>query len=103
MRAWVVGGARHSQPGETAQRPKSGATKLSAAKLESALRQANRLGPEAEFHCQAASRDWDYVCSYLPTALPSPTRLQFGINVDATRWVKLSPVVPIGTAVPGPE
>jgi hypothetical protein len=91
----VVSGARRSQTREAAP------PKMSAANLEAALRQANGLRPDAELRCQA-SRDWDYVCSYLPD-LPSATRLHFGVNVDATRWVKVSPVVPVGTALPGPR
>jgi hypothetical protein len=94
----VAGGTRRSQTREAAARPK-----LSAANLESALRQAHRLGAESQLRCEAADRDWDYVCSYIPTELNSQTRLQFGIDVDAKLWTKVSSVVPVGTAVPPPQ
>jgi hypothetical protein len=91
----VAGGARRAQAHEAARQ------KLSAADLASLLSKANRLGPDAQLRCEAA-RDWDYVCSYVPTALPSPKRLQFGVNVDLKRWVKVSPIVPVGTDVLAP-
>ena len=75
--------------------------KLSARELEVLFGQANRWGPDAQLRCETA-RDWDYVCSYLPTALPSPRRLHFGVKVDSTRWVDLSRSVPIDTPVPPP-
>ena len=95
----ISGGARRSPTGSTSSNPDR--RKLSATDLEVLFRQANRLGPDAQLRCEAA-RDWDYVCSYLPTALPSPRRLHFGVNVDLKRWVDLSPVVPVGTPVPPP-
>jgi hypothetical protein len=94
----VADGARHSQTREATARQK-----LSAANLASALRQAHRLGADSQFRCEAADRDWDYVCSYIPTELHSRTRLQFGVDVDAKRWTKVSSVVPVGTAVPPPQ
>jgi hypothetical protein len=94
----VAGGTRRSQTREATARQK-----LSAANLESALRQAHRLGADSQLRCEAADRDWDYVCSYIPTALHSRTRLQFGVDVDAKRWTKVSSVVPVETAVPPPQ
>ena len=76
--------------------------KLSAANLESAMVQLKQFGPNSQLHCEPAGGGWDYVCSYMPTPLQSQTRLQFGIAVDATRWVKVSRVVPMGTVVPPP-
>jgi hypothetical protein len=84
-----------------AQRSKQSQKKLSGPNLEALLQKANRLGPDAQLRCEPA-RDWDYVCSYLPTALPAPKPLHFGVNVDLKRWVKVSPVVPVGTPVPPP-
>ena len=77
--------------------------KLSAVNLESALRREPQFGANSEINCEPAARDWDYVCTYLPTPLQSRTRLQFGVRVDATRLVKVSRVVPIGTILPSPE
>ena len=98
----IAGGVRRQPAREASQRPSPPRGKMTAAQLEASLRQANRLAPDAQMRC-APSREWDYVCSYLPTALPSPRRLQFGVDVDATRWLKISPVVPVGAALPGPE
>jgi len=81
-----------------AERPK-----LSAAGLESELGQHTQFGQDSGIHCEPANRDWDYVCSYLPTPKQSPTRLQFGVTVDEKRWVDVSRVVPVGTIVPPPE
>ena len=94
----AVSGARHSQTLDAAQR-----NKLSAANLESALRQSKQFAWNTQLRCEIAARDWDYVCSYMPTPLQSQTRLQFGVNVDATRWVKVSDVVPIETILPPPK
>jgi hypothetical protein len=94
----IAGGARHAPTTQAAPAP---GPKMSAANLEAGLRQANRLGPDTQLRCREG-RDWDYECSYLPTALPSPQRLHFGVNVDAERWVKVSPVVPVGTVLPRP-
>jgi hypothetical protein len=96
----VVSTARRSQTVNAAQ-----AHKLSAPNLESALREAKQFGPNSQLHCdyEPAAPDWDYVCSYMPTPLQSTTRLQFGANVDATRWVKVSRVVPMGTILPRPQ
>ena len=77
--------------------------KLSAAKLEAALEQAKPFGPNPEFHCVPAARDWDYVCSYTATTPQARKRLQFGVAVDATRWLKVSSIVPIGAVVPPPQ
>ena len=94
----VVGGARQSQKVNAPREPK-----LSAPLLEAALRRTDRFGPNSRLNCEPAARDWDYVCSYLPTPLESTTRLQFGVSVDAARWVSVSRVVPMGTIVPPPE
>ena len=77
--------------------------KLSAADLESSFAHANRLPPNAELRCKPADRDWDYVCSYMPTPSQSKTRLEFGATVDEKRWVDASPVVPAGTMIPPPR
>jgi hypothetical protein len=77
--------------------------KLTAASLESALLKTQQFGPAPQLHCLAARQLWDYVCSYMPTPAQSNTRLQFGVNVDAKRWVKVSGIVPIGTALPPPR
>jgi hypothetical protein len=53
--------------------------------------------------CTPAARDWDYVCSYMPTPLQSATRLEFGVTVDEKQWVKTSPIVPAGTVIPPPR
>jgi hypothetical protein len=101
----VAGGRQRPQTREAASRQSAAASrqKLSAANLESALRQAHRLGADAQLRCEPADRDWDYVCSYIATALQSRTRLQFGVDVDAKRLTKASSVVPVGTAVPPPQ
>ena len=77
--------------------------KLSAAQTETTLLQTNHFSPKSQLHCEPADRNWNYVCSYLPTPTQSQTKLQFGVAVNATRWVKVSRVVPIGTVVPRPE
>jgi hypothetical protein len=77
--------------------------KLSAANLESMLRESKQFPPDAEPRCQPAARDWDYVCSYMPEPRRSSARLQFGVQVDAARWLKVSSIVPTGVAVPAPR
>jgi len=74
--------------------------RLSAADLESMLRQQRQFAGPSQLQCTPAVREWDYVCIYLPTPLQSQTRLQFGVAVDSTRWVQVSRVVPIGTSIP---
>ncbi len=93
----VVGIAQHSQETNSAQ------PKLSAANLESALLRAHQVRPDSQLHCESGSQGWDYVCNYMPTPTQSPTRLQFGVNVDAMRWLQLSPMRPAGTNLPPPE
>jgi hypothetical protein len=93
----VVAGARQSQANA------SQSTKLSAANLEAALWKSKRFALNSQLRCETAARDWDYVCSYLPTPLQSQTRLQFGVNVDATQWVKVSEFVPFETTLPPPR
>jgi len=39
----------------------------------------------------------------MPTPAQSTTRLQFGVDGDAKRWVKVSGIVPMGTALPPPQ
>ena len=89
---------RQSQPVNAAQ-----GSKLNATGLEIALQREPQFKPESQLHCKKATRGWDYTCSYLPTPLLSPTRLQFGARVDATSWVELSRVVPAGTIIPRPR
>jgi hypothetical protein len=99
----VAGGARRGAPGAMpGQRMPQPQQKLSAPELEALFSKMNGLEPDSQIRC-TASRDWDYVCSYLPTALPSPRRLHFGVIVDAKRWVKVSPILPVGTPLPRPE
>jgi len=93
----VVDIAHHSQETKSAQ------PKLSAANLESALLRANQFRPDSQLHCESGSKGWDYVCNYMPTPTQSPTRLQFGVNVDAMRWLQVSPMRPAGTSLPPPE
>ena len=93
----VVGIAQHSQETNSAQ------PKLSAANLESALLRAHQVRPDSQLHCESGSQGWDYVCNYMPTPTQSPTRLQFGVNVDAMRWLQVSPMRPAGTNLPPPE
>ena len=76
--------------------------KLSAADLETAYLQARIVSPKAGLRCTRAERDWDYVCSYMPTPLQSKTRLEFGVIVDETRVLKTSRPVPDGTTLPPP-
>jgi hypothetical protein len=92
---------------ETATRPpqtvNAPGPKLSAASLESALLQTTKLGKDPQVRCEPAGQLWDYVCTYLPSPRQSTTRLQFGVNVDATRWVKVSGMVAMGDALPPPQ
>ena len=92
-----MGIAQHSQELKSAQ------PKLSAANLESALLRAHQFRPDSQLHCESGSQGWDYVCNYMPTPTQSPTRLQFGVTVDAMRWLQLSPMRPAGTNLPPPE
>ena len=94
----VAGGTRPSKAREAGPRQK-----LSAPDLAALFAQANRLGADAQIRCEPATRDWDYVCSYIPTALKSQTRLHFGVTVDLKRWTKVSSIVPVGTPIPPPK
>jgi hypothetical protein len=76
-------------------------TKLSAASLEKALLQTKKFGDAPQFRCKAVGYPWDYAC--IPMPEQSTTRLQFGVNVDAKRWVEVSAVVPVGAALPAPR
>ena len=104
----VAGGARRSQHARTVQRQDPSAVqrqqqKLSAPQLVALLVQHSQIAPNAELQCSPARKDWDYVCSYMPKPLESPRRLQFGLNVDATRWTKVSRHMPMGAAVLPPQ
>jgi hypothetical protein len=92
----VVGNARHSSQTDST-RPR-----LSAANLESALLRANQFKPDSQLHCESGSKEWDYVCSFSPTPMQPRARMQFGVNVDAMRWLQVSPVLPVGTNLPPP-
>lgn len=101
IRTYVDVVAHSARPSEISPATRDG--KLSAANLEAALKQGNQFGPSPEFQCIPAARDWDYVCSYMTSPLQSRKRLQFGVRVDATRWVMVSSIVPMGTVVPPPQ
>jgi hypothetical protein len=77
--------------------------KLSPAALESLLIRAKQFAPNSGLRCNPAARDWDYVCSYMPTPLQSKTRLEFGVTVDEKRWLNVSRVVPAGSILPPPR
>jgi hypothetical protein len=89
---------REPQPVNSTQR-----VKLSATDLESVLQREPQFKPESQLRCKAATRGWDYTCSYMPAPLLAPTRVQFGVRVDATRSVERSRVVPPGTIIPRPQ
>jgi hypothetical protein len=74
--------------------------KLSPRQVESIL-QANQFQPNAQLRCEAADPKWDYVCTYL--TVQYRTKVQFGVTVDATRLLRISRVVPIGTDLPPPQ
>lgn len=76
--------------------------KLSATDLQTAYLQARIVSPRAGLRCTRAERDWDYVCSYMPTPLQSQTRVEFGVIVDDARVLKTSRAVPEGTILPPP-
>lgn len=78
-------------------------SKLSATDLEMVLQREPQFKPESQLRCKAAARGWDYTCSYMPAPLLAPTRVQFGVRVDATRSVERSRVVPPGTLIPRPQ
>lgn len=100
----IGGGARRSQNRGAVQRQTTAQRdKLSAPELVALLVQTNQVAPNAELQCKAAPRDWDYVCSYMPKPLESPTRLQFGLNVDAKRWIKVSRHMPMAAVVLPPQ
>lgn len=77
--------------------------KLSAADLQAEYLRARIVTPNAGLRCARAERDWDYVCSYMPTPFKSKTRLEFGVIVDETRVLKTSRTVPEGTTLPSPQ
>jgi hypothetical protein len=86
------------QPVNTTRQPK-----LSATALEIVLQREPQFKPENQVRCKAATRGWDYTCSYMPAPVLSPTRVQFGLRVDAAGWVERSRVVPSGTIIPRPQ
>ena len=93
----VAGSARASRAANADR------NKLRAPALESMLLQSGHFPADSEPHCQPLSREWDYVCSYIPTPLQSRARLHFGVNVDSQRWIKVSSIVAEGTPVPAPQ
>jgi len=112
----AVSGARQSQTVAAAQpdqvtaanleaqlRQSKQRNKLSAEYLEVQLLQSKHFAWNSQLRCVVAARDWDYVCTYMPTPLQSRTRLQFGVDVDATHWVTVSDVVPAETILPPPK
>jgi hypothetical protein len=92
----VIPTSRNSRTAATQQR------KLSSADLESALIRAKPFAPNSGLRCNAPVRDWDYVCSYMPTPLQSTTRVEFGVTVDEKRWLGVSRIVPAGSVLPPP-
>jgi hypothetical protein len=90
----VITTTRHSAITATPQR------KLSAADLQVAFINAHQFAPNSGLQCRPAVRDWDYVCSYLPTPVQSTTRLEFGVTVDSKRWLSVSAKVPAGCVLP---
>lgn len=77
--------------------------KLSASNLQDEYLRARVVTPNAGLRCRRAERDWDYVCSYMPTPFKSKARQQFGVIVDDTRVLKTSRPVPEGTPLPLPQ
>jgi len=76
--------------------------KLNATDLESSLLASKQFTAASQVHCEPARQVWDYVCSFMGAPRESTTRLQFGVSVDATRWVKVSGIVPMGAKLPPP-
>ena len=76
--------------------------KLTAIDLQTGYLKARMVSPQSGLRCTRAERDWDYVCSYMPTPLQSKTRLAFGVMVDETRVLQTSRAVPEGTMLPAP-
>jgi hypothetical protein len=103
---FVGSSAPRSQAVNAAPRPQTlsplPANKLRATSLESALIESKQFAPTSQLRCERTDQRWDYVCSYLPPQQPT-TRLQFGVNVDAKRWVKVSGIVPVGSELPPPH
>jgi len=77
--------------------------KVSAPDLEAEFVRMKVVAPNAGLRCKPAERDWDYVCSYMPTPSQSATRLEFGVIVDNKRWLNVSRKVPAGTSIPPPQ
>jgi hypothetical protein len=76
--------------------------KLTATDLQAGYLKARMVSPQSALRCTTAVRDWDYVCSYMPTPLQSKTRVAFGVMVDETTVLQTSPAVPDGTMLPAP-
>lgn len=97
----VADGARASRAAAAPQQQiQPQPNKLSAPKLEAMLLESRQFPPDSRPQCYPVPVNWDYVCSYTPKASQSTRRLQFGVKVDATRWVKVSSIVPVGSPVP---
>src|SRR5262245_61904566 len=75
-------------------------SKLSASGAELQLRETNRFQlaepSRQDLHCNAAPSRWDYVCSYVIVRTPAPTRLHFGVRVNANSIIEYSTVTPMG-------
>ena len=93
----VVANSRRPQPTVTVREDK-----VSARYVESTL-QANQFQPDAQLRCAPEDGKWDYLCTYMPAPRQSRTSLHFGVTVDATRVLQVSPAVPTGTELPPPR
>jgi hypothetical protein len=74
--------------------------KISAQELESQLIQSSGYFADAKLRCEPTTAGWDYICSYTPTDQTPFLRLHFGVNVDSTRVLQISPTVPFGVPIP---
>ena len=77
--------------------------KLSATELESLWTSAHANSAYTGLRCGPAPANWDYVCAYIRKSATGSTAMQFGVNVDATRWVRVSRHVPLGIPIPPPN
>jgi len=81
--------------------------KLNASGVELQLRETNRLRlaepARQDLHCNDGALPWDYVCSFVIVQQPTPTRMHFGVRVNANSIIEYSTVTPIGVGfVPVP-
>src|SRR5512138_976856 len=53
--------------------------RMDAPELEVLLRKEQVVPGGSPLHCESAPRDWDYVCSFMPTPMQSRTQLRFGV------------------------